>query len=46
MTPLSRQLEVLGLRGMAEQIDDALSLGTKKRWSSTQLIEHLIRIEQ
>ena len=46
MNPLHCQLEALGLRGMAEQIDDALGLGTKKRWSSTQLLEHLIRIEQ
>lgn len=46
MTTLKRQLEDIGLRGMAEQIDDALALATKKRWSSTQLLEHIIRIEQ
>lgn len=46
MKPLATQLSTLGLRGVAEQLDDIVALATKKRWSSPQLLEHLVQLEQ
>lgn len=46
MNPLNRQLDALGLRGAAEQIDDILSLAAKKRWAPAQLLEHIVQVEQ
>jgi hypothetical protein len=44
--PLPEQLAVLGLRHTAAHLDDILALATKRRWSPTQLLEHLVESEQ
>ena len=45
MTPLADQLTALGLRATAAHLDDVLALATKRRWSPTQLLEHLVATE-
>jgi len=35
----------IGLRALVEQLDDVLALATKHRWSPTQLLEHVARLE-
>jgi DNA replication protein DnaC len=44
--PLPEQLAALGLRHTAAHLDDVLALATKRRWSPTQLLEHLVEREQ
>jgi len=46
MAPLSEQLATLGLRYTATHLDDLVALATKRRWSPTQLLEHLVEREQ
>ena len=46
MAPLADQLAALGLRYTAAQLDDVVALATKRRWSPTQLLEHLVQSEQ
>ena len=46
MAPLAEQLAALGLRDTAAQLDDVVALATKRRWSPTQLLEHLVQSEQ
>src|SRR5881397_232841 len=46
MAPLAEQLAALGLRYSAAHLDDVVALATKRRWSSTQLLEHLVESEQ
>jgi DNA replication protein DnaC len=46
MAPLADQLAALGLRATAAQLDDLVALATKRRWSPTQLLEHLAEREQ
>ncbi len=46
MTPLADQLTALGLRDTAAHLDDVVALATKRRWSPTQLLEHLVATEQ
>jgi DNA replication protein DnaC len=46
MAPLAEQLAALGLRDTAAQLDDIVALATKRRWSPTQLLEHLVQSEQ
>jgi DNA replication protein DnaC len=46
MTPLADQLATLGLRYTAAHLDDVIALATKRRWSTTQLLEHLVEREQ
>jgi DNA replication protein DnaC len=45
MTTLAEQLLDVGLRATAAQLDDLVALSTKKRWSTTQLLEHIAVIE-
>jgi DNA replication protein DnaC len=45
MAPLAEQLAALGLRYTAAHLDDVLALATKRRWSLTQLLEHLAETE-
>ena len=45
MTPLADQLTALGLRATAAHLDDVVALATKRRWSPTQLLEHLVATE-
>ena len=42
MTPLTEQLTALGLRETAAHLDDVVALATNRRWSPTQLLEHLV----
>jgi DNA replication protein DnaC len=46
MAPLADQLATLGLRYTAAHLDDVVALATKRRWSTTQLLEHLVEAEQ
>ena len=46
MTTLADQLTALGLRDTAARLDDVVALATKRRWSPTQLLEHLVTTEQ
>ena len=46
MAPLVDRLAVLGLRYAALQLDDVVALATKRRWRTTQLLEHLVESEQ
>jgi DNA replication protein DnaC len=46
MAPLADQLTTLGLRYTAAHLDDVVALATKRRWSVTQLLEHLVEREQ
>ena len=41
MSPLADQLTALGLHHTGAHLDDLVALATKKRWSATQLLEHL-----
>ncbi len=45
-TPLVDQLTALGLRDTAAHLDDVVALATKRRWSPTQFLEHLVATEQ
>ncbi len=46
MAPLADQLATLGLRYAAAHLDDVVALATKRRWSTMQLLEHLVESEQ
>jgi DNA replication protein DnaC len=46
MAPLAEHLAALGLRYTAAHLDDVIALATKRRWSTTQLLEHLVETEQ
>jgi hypothetical protein len=46
MTPLPDTLKLLGLHSTAAHLDDLVALATKRRWSPTQLLEHLVDREQ
>jgi DNA replication protein DnaC len=35
----------LGLRGLAAALDDVVALATKHRWSATQILEHVCKLE-
>jgi DNA replication protein DnaC len=46
MAPLPEALTLLGLHHTASHLDDLIALATKRRWSPTQLLEHLVDVEQ
>jgi DNA replication protein DnaC len=46
MVPLTDALTLLGLHHTAAHLDDLVALATKRRWSPTQLLEHLVSDEQ
>lgn len=46
MSELATGLATLGLRQTAGHLDDVVALATKRRWSPTQLLEHLVETEQ
>ena len=46
MSDLGQGLATLGLRHTAGHLDDVVALATKRRWSPTQLLEHLVESEQ
>src|SRR6266568_7222639 len=46
MSDLVNALTTLGLRHTAAHLDDLVALATKRRWSPTQLLEHLVESEQ
>ena len=45
MSPLPESLKTLGLHHTAAQLDDLVALATKRRFSPTQLLEHLAEAE-
>ena len=46
MPPLPDPLKLLGLHNTAALLDVLVALATKRRWSPTQLLEHLVDREQ
>jgi len=42
---LAEQLRTMGLHHAAAQLDDLLALAAKKRWSPTQVLEHVAALE-
>lgn len=46
MAQLTDALATLGLRYTAAHLNDVIALATKRRWSPTQLLEHLVEAEQ
>lgn len=46
MSDLGPALIALGLRHTAAHLDDVVAVATKRRWSPTQLLEHLVETEQ
>jgi DNA replication protein DnaC len=45
MSPLTQQLNALGFRGLAAQLDDLVALATKKRWGAVEIFEHVAQLE-
>ena len=45
MNTLAAQLHGLGFRHVSDHLDDIISLATRKRFSPTQLLEHIARLE-
>jgi DNA replication protein DnaC len=43
---LHHRLRALGLLGAAQELDDLVALATKKRWGTTQILEHVAGIEE
>ncbi len=43
---LHDRLRALGLFGTASALDDIVALATKKRWSPTQILEHVVVLEE
>lgn len=43
---LQARLNALGIVGAADGFDDIVALATKKRWGPTQLLEHVVDIEE
>jgi len=46
MTALADALRAIGLTHTAAELDDLIALATKRRWSATQLLEHIADVEQ
>ena len=44
--PLHARLRALGIVGAADGLDDLVALATQKRWSPTQLLEHVADMEE
>ena len=44
--PLAELLAALGLHTTAAQLNDLIARATTHRWSPTQLLEHVVRLEQ
>lgn len=43
---LHERLRALGLHALADTLDDVIPTATKKRWSPTQLVEHIVALEE
>ena len=46
MSTLKNDLHALGLHYTAANLDDLVALATKRRFSTTQLLEHMAEQEQ
>lgn len=46
MSPLAEDLKAIGLTHTAAELDDLVALATKRRWNTTQLLEHIVENEQ
>jgi DNA replication protein DnaC len=46
MTTLADALRAIGLAHTAAELDDVVALATKRRWSATQILEHIAEAEQ
>ena len=45
MSALVDALKAIGLTHTAAELDDLVALATKRRWSATQLLEHVVEAE-
>ena len=45
MSPLAESLRAIGLAHTATELDDLVALATKRRWSVTQILEHVAEAE-
>ena len=45
MAALTDRLAAIGLRHTAAHLDDLIASATRKRWSPTQILEHVAEIE-
>jgi hypothetical protein len=45
MTELATRLRNLGLLATAAGLNDVIALATKKRWGTTELLEHIADVE-
>ena len=43
---LHQRLRALGLYALSDALDDIIAMSTKKRWSPTQLFEHVVTLEE
>jgi DNA replication protein DnaC len=46
MSDLAQRLRDVGLRATGDQLDDLVARATKERWSPTQLLEHVVDIDE
>lgn len=46
MNPLQEQLNAIGLRATAENLDDLVARATKKRFGPAEFLEHIAQLEQ
>lgn len=46
MSALAEALRAIGLAHTAAELDDLIALATKRRWSVTQILEHVAEAEQ
>lgn len=46
MTEFTSRLGALGFAALAENFDDIVALGTKKRWNLVQTFEHIVALEE
>jgi DNA replication protein DnaC len=46
VTNLPEALAAIGLRHTAANLDDLVAMATKRRWSPTQIFEHVVDVEQ
>lgn len=44
-TPLADSLSALGLHHIAAELDDIIARATTNRWSTTQTLEHVVKLE-
>jgi hypothetical protein len=46
MSDLRARLRTLGLLTVSSSLDDLVALATKKRWGTTEILEHVADLEE